>query len=166
MPASSPQVVIRAAHFDDVATIAQMNCLLAWESEQLKLDLETVRLGVATLVAEPPRGRYFVAVIHDQIVGQILHTFEWSDWRNGEYWWIQSVYVRAEFRQQGIFRRLLEFVEAEARRNPLVVALRLYVAHENEQAQETYRRLGLQSAGYEVFERTLRESSTTEIPGA
>jgi ribosomal protein S18 acetylase RimI-like enzyme len=82
-----------------------------------------------------------------------MFTSEWSDWRNGWFWWIQSVYVRKEVRRRGVFRALFEHVEAAARADPEVIGLRLYVERDNRGAQETYHRLGMQRTGYEVFER-------------
>lgn len=130
----------------------QGNLSLARETEQRQLDLATVTAGVQALLADPARGIYFVAESDGQVVGQLLITHEWSDWRNGDFWWIQSVYVLERFRGGGIFRALFEHVQALARTRPDVCGLRLYVEAGNTQAQTAYRRLGLTRTDYEMFE--------------
>ncbi|MGQ0636293.1 MAG: GNAT family N-acetyltransferase [Planctomycetaceae bacterium] len=95
----------------------------------------------------------------ERIVGQLMHTHEWSDWRNGDIWWLQSVYVLPEYRRQGVFRALLEHLRNEAQADPGVVGLRLYVEEHNIQAQRTYAKLGLQPGGYFVLEQMLRHSN-------
>jgi GNAT superfamily N-acetyltransferase len=91
------------------------------------------------------------------VVGQIMHTREWSDWRNGDIWWLQSVYVHADYRGQGVFRALFEHLQALARRSPDVVGLRLYVEQENDAARQVYVRLGLRPGGYDVLEDLWRD---------
>jgi GNAT superfamily N-acetyltransferase len=148
------QISIRAATIGDVETIADFNCRLAAESEDKRLDPETVRLGVHALLSDARRGRYFVACDKDgRIAGQLMHTFEWSDWRNGDIWWLQSVYVHAEFRRQGVFRQLLKHLEQQAESSDGVVGLRLYVENENARAQETYHSVGFVEPQYRVMER-------------
>ena len=144
---------IRAATPDDWQTIAEFNVKLADETEPLTLDRETVEAGVRALLADDRKGRYFVATVEGRIIGQLMHTWEWSDWRNGDVWWLQSVYVDAEFRRQGIFASLKRHLEELAEADPTVVGLRLYVERDNGHAQATYRRLGFESAGYLVMER-------------
>jgi ribosomal protein S18 acetylase RimI-like enzyme len=151
---SKTEITIRDATIDDADTIAEFNCRLALESEDKSLDPETVRAGVKALLSDARRGRYFVACGSDgRIVGQLMHTFEWSDWRNGDIWWLQSVYVHADFRRQGIFRKLHQHLEQLAESTPGVVGLRLYVENENARAQETYRSLGLVDSCYTVMQR-------------
>ena len=150
----SPETVrIRPAEIGDAAVIANFNCQLAAETENKKLDGDTVRLGVQTLLEMPSRGRYFVAELDGQVVGQIMHTFEWSDWRNGDIWWIQSVFVHSDFRRRGVFSSLSNHLEELARQTPGVVGIRLYVENENGRAQQTYSSLGYDQAGYLVMER-------------
>ena len=146
-------VRIRPAEISDAETIADFNCQLAGETEDKALDAETVRHGVQALLEMPSRGRYFVAEIDGQIVGQIMHTFEWSDWRNGDIWWIQSVFVHSDFRRRGVFSLLSNHLERLARQTPGVVGIRLYVENENGRAQQTYSSLGYDQAGYLVMER-------------
>ena len=144
---------IRPATQSDWETIAGFNRKLAEETEPHTLDRETVEAGVKAVLADERKGRYFVAVMEGRIVGQLMHTWEWSDWRNGEVWWLQSVYVEAEFRRQGIFSALYSHLEQLAGADPTVVGLRLYVENDYGQAQSTYLKRGFQSAGYQVMER-------------
>lgn len=148
----SHELSIRAATADDAETIVAFNCRLAEESENKRLDLQTVRAGVDALLADRQKGRYFVATRGGRIVGQVMITFEWSDWRNGQIWWLQSVYVEPQSRRQGVFRRLFEHVlqtaEAES-----VAGVRLYVEQNNGRAQAAYFSQGMQPAGYIVLEQ-------------
>ena len=119
----------------------------------MRLDPVTIRAGVERVLENPREGRYFVACHGEQIVGQMMHTWEWSDWRNGQIWWLQSVFVALDFRRQGVFRMLYEHALDLAQREPDVVGLRLYVERENSRAQSTYQQLGMSDAGYLVMER-------------
>lgn len=147
---------IRPARFEDWPTIADFNIKLADETEGKRLEPGTIAQGVRTLLSHPQHGRYFVASIQGRVVGQIMHTREWSDWRNGEIWWLQSVYVLGEFRQRGIFRALFTHLQSLAHASSEVVGLRLYVEEHNIRAQEAYLTLGLQRAGYTVMEHIFR----------
>ena len=128
------------------------NLRLALETERRQLDPATVAAGVKALLADAAKGIYFVAEADGQPVGQLLITREWSDWRNGDFWWIQSVFVLEAFRGQGVFRALFQHVEALARARTDVCGLRLYVEANNSRAQDAYRRLGLTKTDYELFE--------------
>ncbi len=150
---SSLPLLIRPAVPGDAPVIAEFNIALARETESKQLDPEVVARGVAALLAEEHRGRYFVACDADRIVGQLMHTREWSDWRNGDIWWLQSVYVTPEYRGQGVFRRLLSHLTELAASTPQVVGLRLYVESHNEAAKRAYQKSGFAPGGYEVFER-------------
>jgi len=145
---------IRPPTAHDVQTLVTFNQRLAWETEAKHLDPDTLRHGVQAVLADPQRGQYFLAEQAGQVVGQLLITREWSDWRNGWLWWIQSVYVRAEARRQGVFRALFEWVLQEAQRQGDVVGLRLYVENHNTAALATYHQLGMVDAGYRVLERS------------
>jgi GNAT superfamily N-acetyltransferase len=147
------RMVIRAADRRDLAVLAAYNLALAWETEQKRLDPATVEAGVEALLGDPQRGFYTVAEIEGQVVGQVLITFEWSDWRNGWFWWLQSVYVQPAFRRRGVFRALVEHLEERARREGHVVGLRLYVERDNRAAQAVYAALGLQPTTYGVLEK-------------
>ncbi len=144
--------VIRAATIDDLETIADFNARLADETEDTSLDREMVRRGVGALLSDRSRGAYYVACDDGPIVGQIMHTREWSDWRNGDIWWIQSVYVRPEHRRRGVFRSLYAHLKALAASDPRVVGLRLYVEQENRGAQATYVGLGMKQTRYLVMQ--------------
>jgi GNAT superfamily N-acetyltransferase len=150
------QMRIRKAKFADAAVIADFNARMAWETEQRKLEPKRVKAGVRELLKDRSRGIYFVAekLSHrkSRIVGQLLITYEWSDWRNGNFWWIQSVYVVQEFRGQGVFRALFGHVQKLARSRKDVCGLRLYMDAHNESARKTYLRLGMQPTNYELFE--------------
>ena len=143
---------IRDAEPADAAIIAEFNRLLAAESEDITLDPETVAAGVAALLADPSLGRYWLAELDGEVVGQIMTTREWSDWRNGMLWWIQSVYVRPELRGRGIFSALYRHVERLARETPGIGGLRLYVDDRNDRARRIYQAMGMKDGGYRVME--------------
>ncbi len=143
---------IRRARLSDAGTIADYNARMAWETERRRLDLKRVTLGARALIKDKAKGFYFVAEIDGKIAGQLLITFEWSDWRNGNFWWIQSVYVAPEFRERGVFRALYAHVYKLAKSRRDVCGLRLYVEHENGRAQKAYARLGMKEAHYRIFE--------------
>jgi ribosomal protein S18 acetylase RimI-like enzyme len=152
-------ITVRPASPDDWPTIVEFNRRLAAETESLALDGPTIEAGVKAALADGTKARYFVACTDDgQIVGQLMHTFEWSDWRNGDIWWLQSVYVHPDFRSRGVFRQLFDFVTERAQADPAVVGLRLYVEDHNERAQAVYERLGLAQAGYRVMESFWRRA--------
>jgi ribosomal protein S18 acetylase RimI-like enzyme len=146
------ELVIRVATVDDLQTIAAFNARLAEESEDTSLDRETLLQGVRALLSDRTHGAYFVACARDEIVGQIMHTREWSDWRHGDIWWIQSVYVHPDHRRKGVFRSLYRHLQALAESDPGVVGLRLYVERENHGAQATYANLGMTQAPYIVMQ--------------
>jgi ribosomal protein S18 acetylase RimI-like enzyme len=146
------QLTIRQARPPDAPVIVDFNRRLAEESEGKTLDAEILKPGVAAVLADSRKGLYFLAEADGRIVGQVGLTFEWSDWRNGWFWWIQSVYVRKEARRQGVFRALYRHIKEMARRDPEVIGLRLYVEHANESAQRTYLQLGMARTGYFVLE--------------
>jgi GNAT superfamily N-acetyltransferase len=150
----SIELQIRDATLADAETIVDFNERLAWESERKRLDRETLTQGVRRLLADPAWGRYFVACQEGQVVGQLLITYEWSDWRNGPIWWLQSVYVLPECRRQGVFRRLHAHVRQLAKDQGQAVALRLYVERNNHAAHAVYRQAGMEDAGYFVMEET------------
>lgn len=143
---------IRKARIADTEIIAQYNARLARETEHRRLNLPRVRRGVAALLRDSKKGVYFVAEEKGQVIGQILITLEWSDWRDGNFWWIQSVYVAEEFRQRGVFRSLYAHVHKLARSRRDVCGLRLYVDEHNRRAQQAYERLGMAESSYKFFE--------------
>lgn len=144
---------VRQADHQDVKTIADFNGAMALETEGLSLDPERTLQGVTALVRHPEYGFYLVADSSAGMIGQSMVTYEWSDWRNGIFWWIQSVYVLPEFRNQGVFRCLLQEVERRAVADAKVCGLRLYVERENHRAQETYLHQGFQTTAYKLLEK-------------
>lgn len=145
-------VRVRLASIDDAATIVDFNARMASETEGRALPLEVLKNGVVAALADPNRCQYFVAESEGRVVGQAMITYEWSDWRNGQFWWIQSVYVMEEWRRRGIFRTLYQHLQQLARDTPDCCGLRLYVEQHNQVAQETYRRMGMKSTGYLILE--------------
>jgi GNAT superfamily N-acetyltransferase len=143
---------VRPAEEPDAKTIAGFNQAMARETEHLELDPDRLLAGVRTLLRDPAKGFYLVACDGGAVIGQLMITFEWSDWRNGCFWWIQSVYVRPEARGRGVFGRLYRAVEEKARASGEVCGLRLYVEEENGRAQSVYAGLGMTATGYRMFE--------------
>jgi GNAT superfamily N-acetyltransferase len=123
----------------------------------LRLDPARVGAGVAALLQDASRGLYYVAEVNGQVVGQVMITYEWSDWRNANIWWLQSVYVHPAFRRQGIFRALFAHVERLARKQPGICGLRLYMHADNTRARQSYLDLGMTHTKYEVFELEFRQ---------
>lgn len=144
---------VRSATPADAAVIIEFNRRLAQETEGKTLDGATLAAGVAAVLADPVRGRYYLAEDDGAPLAQLMITTEWSDWRNGWFWWIQSVYVREDARRRGLFRLLYEYVREQAQADGAVIGLRLYVEHANRPAQDAYRRLGLDATGYLLLER-------------
>jgi GNAT superfamily N-acetyltransferase len=159
MISHSPNIVVRPATTGDLSILADYNQALAGETENRQLDRELLVPGIAALLADPSKGYYFVAESNGAVVGQIMITFEWSDWRNGVFWWIQSVYVAPKSRRAGVFRSLYSHVETLAKRRADVCGLRLYMEHANHAARSTYLSLGMAAAGYEVLEVDFRAPS-------
>lgn len=151
------QVRLRRGVAADAPVIAEYNIAMALETEAKALDPATVHRGVEAVLADPSKGFYLLAGSEGRVVGQAMVTTEWSDWRDGVFWWIQSVYVHPDARRQGVFARLFRAIEAEGRRRPEVVGLRLYVDGENRAAQETYRRLGMAVSNYALMELAFEE---------
>jgi ribosomal protein S18 acetylase RimI-like enzyme len=147
---------IRKARLADAAVIADFNTRLAWETEQLKLAAQTIRRGVQAVLKDANKGTYFVAEMDGVVMGQLLITHEWSDWRNGDFWWIQSVYVAAEYRRSGVFRALFTHVQKLAQSRRAVCGMRLYAEKNNRRAHRVYARLGMVQTDYEVFETVFR----------
>jgi len=145
-------ITIRPATIADADFLAAGNVAMALETEHKRLDPATIAAGVRAPFADPGKGRYFIAEQAGERVGQLMITYEWSDWRNGTFWWIQSVYVLPDARRSGVFRALFRHLEQLAAADPAVCGIRLYVERENDRAQATYRHCGLEDAGYAVME--------------
>lgn len=146
------ELSVRPAHPGDLEALVEFNQALARETENLVLSTETLRSGVLGLLARPQYGFYLVAQNGDTVAGGLMITFEWSDWRDGVYWWVQSVYVRPAYRGQGVYRALYEAVKSRAAAQPEVRGCRLYVEQNNHAAQQVYAKLGMKPAGYQVYE--------------
>jgi GNAT superfamily N-acetyltransferase len=145
---------IRRAGVDDADAIAGWNIAMAWETESKALDPATIGRGVRAVFDEPRRGFYLIAELDGVAVGCLLVTYEWSDWRCGDFWWVQSVYVAPEARRAGVFRGLYSHVKAMAG-GAGAVGVRLYVETENERAQATYDGLGMERCHYLMYEAML-----------
>lgn len=155
---------IRPATARDAATLARWNRAMAMETEDKSLDPERTLRGVQGVFDDPRRGFYLVAEREGVPVGGLLVTYEWSDWRNGDFWWIQSVYVEAEARRTGVFRALYDEVIRRARAAG-AVGVRLYVERANRVAQSTYAALGMRSSDYLMFETIFGSSVQDAIEG-
>ena len=141
----------RYAKLPDAGTIAQFNAAMALETEGVELDRERVNAGVESLLRDDTKGFYLIAEQGGNAVGQMMITYEWSDWRNGTFWWIQSVYVRPETRRTGVYRGLYTRAVDLAKERG-ACGLRLYVDRENTGARQTYEDLGMSRTVYEMYE--------------
>ena len=152
MTVDTTHLHVREATRADLEMIVAFNAALAAETEHKTLDLQVLKRGVERALADRNRGLYFIAEFDRTVVGQTLVTFEWSDWRAAWFWWLQSVYVRPEFRGRGVFKALYRHIQERCRAEPDTCGLRLYVEKSNRRALETYLRLGLAQAPYAMLE--------------
>jgi GNAT superfamily N-acetyltransferase len=143
---------IRLAEKKDIDALVEFNQAMALETEGKRLDEVLLRPGVSAVFDDAAKGFYVVADDNGQIAGGLLVTFEWSDWRNGWFWWVQSVYIRPAFRGRSIYTQLYEFVKALAGEQGDVCGFRLYVEKENERAQKIYEKLGMSVTYYLMYE--------------
>jgi len=143
---------IRTAGFDDAKIIADFNYSMAIETENKELDKSVLEQGVLNLLSDKSKGLYYVCEIDSTVIGQLMITKEWSDWRNGYFWWIQSVYVKPEFRSKNIFKSLYKHVEQLCREDTDAIGLRLYVEKENEKARKVYEKMGMKKTNYLLYE--------------
>jgi len=146
------KIIIRVAKQSDVLSLVNFNQLMAWETEQKKLDEAILSKGVLALIDDTNKGFYLVAEQNSTVVGSLMVTTEWSDWRNGVFWWIQSVYISPDYRRQGIYAQLYTQVKALAEKQQNVCGFRLYVEKENLIAQKTYGSLGMLQSHYLMYE--------------
>lgn len=151
--------MIRPALLSDAEFIAHANERMALETEHKVLPPATIRSGVRRVLADPQLGRYFVAEHDGQPIGCLMITYEWSDWRDGMFWWVQSVYVEPAHRGQGVYRALYTHVKQIAHAEGGCCGFRLYVEKDNARAQQTYARLGMSPTEYLMFEESIADNS-------
>lgn len=149
---SPPEVKVRRATLADLEVLVQFSAAMARETEGRTLDVERLRQGTRAVLEFGERGFYLVAEAGSSVVGQLLITYEWSDWRNGVFWWIQSVYVEPAARRRGVYRTLHARVLREARERGDVCGVRLYVEKENAGAQAVYAHMEMTPTSYRVYE--------------
>jgi len=149
---AEPHIEIRAATAADVRTLVDFNVAMARESEDKGLDPERLTRGVGELLRHPAEGFYLIVSVDDVPAGSLMVTFEWSDWRAGRFWWIQSVYVAPEYRRQGLYSRLHRAVRELAEVDPAGCGIRLYVERDNAGARRTYEELGMVETAYRLYE--------------
>ncbi|MDZ4714055.1 MAG: GNAT family N-acetyltransferase [Cytophagales bacterium] len=145
-------MIIREAKLSDIPTLVDFQLKMALETEDIQLDIQVLSQGVKRLLKDPTRGKYYVAEEGKELVGCLMTTYEWSDWRNGTILWIQSVYVMATWRGKGIYKNLYNHVRALVEEDPDLRGIRLYVDKKNEAAQLVYGALGMDGEHYTVFE--------------
>lgn len=151
------QVDVRSAGLEDLDVLVNFNAAMAMETENRRLDHDRLRRGILTVLESPAHGHYLVSERRDEsglrsVIGQLLVTYEWSDWRCANFWWIQSVYVDPAWRRRGVYRRLYESVLRAAQSRTDVCGLRLYVEQDNHVAQSVYRNFALRPTKYHIWE--------------
>jgi GNAT superfamily N-acetyltransferase len=149
------EILIRTAKSGDVNSLVEFNQAMALETEGKRLDTQILQSGVEAVFRDERKGFYVVAENDGEIIGGLMVTFEWSDWRNAWFWWIQSVYILPDFRGRGIYRGLYEFVKQQALENKDVCGFRLYVERENVKAQKVYKKLNMEESHYLMFEEMI-----------
>lgn len=150
-----PDILIRPGEERDIETLTRFNIALAHETENKRLRHDVVSSGVQLMLGHPERGFYVVAETDGTVIGSLMVTAEWSDWRDGFFWWIQSVYVEPGYRRKGIYRRLYEHVKTMAVERHDVCGFRLYVELGNTAAQATYASLGMRETNYRMYEEII-----------
>jgi len=144
--------LIRRATSADAEVIAQFNEAMALETENKVLDPSKIRSGVKAILENDHHGFYLLVEFDDTIAAGLMITYEWSDWRNGQFWWIQSVFVRPSWRRQGLYRQLYHHVQQLIEHQPMVCGIRLYMEKDNQTAGQAYRSLGMDQTDYRFFE--------------
>ncbi|MBH0178213.1 MAG: GNAT family N-acetyltransferase [Nitrospira sp.] len=155
--AMSAPVIVRQAEYADVDALVEFSAAMAQETEGRRLDRDRLRHGTRAVLDTSDRGFFIVAEIRERdrsrLAGQLMVTYEWSDWRNGTFWWMQSVYVDPAWRRQGIYRSMHHHIVEKAKADPAVCGIRLYVEQSNQAAQHVYQRVGLCRSAYLVYEQ-------------
>ncbi len=149
------EITIRIAKREDAPALVEFNQAMAMETEGKRLDTEILTSGVEAVFDDEKKGFYVVAESQGKIIGGLMVTYEWSDWRDAWFWWIQSVYILPEGRGQKIYSRLYDFVKAKARADGNVCGFRLYVEHDNKHAQKVYEKVGMEASHYLMYEEML-----------
>lgn len=149
---NNAKIIFRRALASDASSIQLFQQAMALETENLKLDLQILAKGVAAVFDNPTLGQYHVCEVDSEVVGSLLLTNEWSDWRNGTVWWLHSLYFKPEARGQGLFSKMYGYVQAMANENKDIRGVRLYVDHTNLHAQTVYKKLGMNDDHYKLFE--------------
>lgn len=142
---------IRKAEERDLDALVKNNLAMALETENKNLDAEAVRSGVSAVLDDPAKGFYLVCELDGEIIGQLMITYEWSDWRSADYWWVQSVYVHPDHRHKGAYAELYKRVLAMAEESG-ACGVRLYVEKGNEAARKAYLVLGMKESDYVMYE--------------
>jgi ribosomal protein S18 acetylase RimI-like enzyme len=158
MTTMTSTIVVRPATPPDAPLLVEFNRAMAAESEDKGLDLEILTRGVNHLLAHPAEGFYLIGERDGQVAGSLMVTFEWSDWRCGRFWWIQSVYVAPDQRRRGVYRAMHDLVRRRALEDPQACGLRLYVERDNDGAMATYRTLGMDETHYRLYEEEFRST--------
>ena len=155
-------VHIRRAKPSDIPTIIEYNLAHAKEIEGLQLNEDVLRLGVENALKRK-ECHYFVAESDGNVIGQTMITYEWSDWRNGVIWWLQSIYVKPDYRKQGVFKAIFRHIETLAKNDPQIKALRLYVMNNNESGKSAYKKLGMNDSNYIVYDKEFLSFPTLSL---
>jgi ribosomal protein S18 acetylase RimI-like enzyme len=145
-------MIYRKAQIEDATAIQSFQQAMAWETEKLTLDEKTLELGVQAVFQNPALGQYHVCVNGSKVIGSLLLTTEWSDWRNGTVWWLHSLYFMPEYRGQGLFSKMYRYVQDLANADKNIRGIRLYVDNTNTNAQGVYKKLGMNGDHYRLFE--------------
>jgi ribosomal protein S18 acetylase RimI-like enzyme len=145
-------ILIREAKESDIPSLLDFQLKMALETENITLEISSLTLGVHRLFKDPTKGRYYVAEENSEVVGCLMTTYEWSDWRNGSVLWIQSVYVPKEHRSNGVYKKMYSYIQQLVENDPDLKGIRLYVDKTNQAAQHTYSKLGMNGEHYTVYE--------------
>lgn len=145
-------MIVREAHEKDIPHLLDFQLKMALETENITLEISSLTLGVNRLFKDPTKGRYYVAEDNGEVVGCLMTTYEWSDWRNGTILWIQSVYISKEHRGKGVYKSLYEYIKQMTHDDPDLKGIRLYVDKSNHAAQQVYSNLKMNGEHYQVFE--------------
>ncbi len=151
-------IIIRKATESDASSIIEFNKAMALETEQKILEHKIISEGVKSMFKNPQFGFYIVAEYESEVIACLLITYEWSDWRNGLIWWLQSVYVKPEHRRKGLYSKMYQFVKEIATANPMICGFRLYVEKDNLTAQKTYEQNGMSVTNYLLYEEIIDDS--------